>query len=136
MLTYAVYGSGAVVPPPGAGVVTAIFTFPGSATVEAESGHVICPEFTTVHGAVVPFMVTVESVVNPDPVSVRVAAVLIGPELGLIEASVGVAGLVMFSVTAFETGGVAVGVETVTLAVPALAKSAAGTVAVSEVSLA
>jgi hypothetical protein len=58
-----------------------------------------------------------------------------GPELGVIEASVGAAGLVMFTVTAFESGGVAVGVETVTLADPALAKSPAGTVAVSAVSL-
>jgi hypothetical protein len=43
--------------------------------------------------------------------------------------------LVMFTVTAFESGGVAVGVETITLADPALAKSPAGTVAVSAVSL-
>jgi hypothetical protein len=117
-------------------VVTAIFTFPGNATVEGESGHVICPEFTTVHGTVVPFMLTVESVVYPVPLSVRVAAVLIGPELGLIEVSVGAAGVVMFTVTAFELGGVAVGVETVTLADPALTKFEAGTVAVSDVSLA
>jgi hypothetical protein len=78
---YAVYGIGAVVPPPGAGVVTARFTLPG-VRLDAGIVAVSCEEFTYVAAMFVPFIATVEFAVNPDPFSVTVVAVLIGPALG------------------------------------------------------
>ena len=47
-----------------------------------------------------------------------VVAVLIGPELGEIEVTVGGGGLVIDTVRAFDSEGVAVGLLTVTEAVP------------------
>jgi hypothetical protein len=134
MLTNAVYGSVEVVPPPGAGVETAIFKFPGNAALDAESGHVICVELTKVQDTDSPFTAIVENVVNPVPFSVMVVAVLMGPALGVIEVSVGVgAGVATLTAKAFEVDGLAVGVETVTVDDPAVLRSVAGTVAVSEV---
>jgi len=71
--------------------------------------------------------------VNPVPESVMAVAVLIGPAFGEIAVRVGAAGFVMFTVSALERDGAAVGVSTFTVAAPSDARSAAGTVACSEI---
>ena len=76
-------------------------------------------------------IVAAVSAVKPVPVRVSVVAVLIAPALGEIEVSVGTGGFVMVTVIALERAGVAVGVLTVKVAVPAVARSVAGTVAES-----
>jgi hypothetical protein len=75
------------------------------------------------------FTVTVVSAVNPVPFRLTAVAALIGPAVGEIEVRVGTGGFVIFTVIALESDGVALGVVTFTLAVPAAVRSAAGTVA-------
>jgi hypothetical protein len=71
--------------------------------------------------------------VNPVPVRVTELAMLMAPALGDRLVNVGTGGLLMVSVTAFEPEGIAFGVLTVTVAVPAVVRSDAGTVAISPV---
>ena len=117
----------ALVPPPGAGVVTVTLRLPGVASADAEKVAVSEVELTKVDGTVCPFMATVVPAVKPVPVSVSVVATLIGPELGLIPVSVGTGGLEIVAVSALETEGVAVGVVTVIGSVPVDASRLAGT---------
>lgn len=71
--------------------------------------------------------------VNPVPVRVTALAALMGPALGDRPVTVGTGGLPMVTVTAFEPGGFAFGVLTVTVAVPVDVRSDAGTIAKSSV---
>jgi hypothetical protein len=127
-----VNGNAAEGPAPEAGVVTLIFTFPGSARLAAGIVAVIAEELTKVEGTIAPFTSTVVASVNPVPYSVTAASVSIGPAFGRIEPKVGAGGAVICTTTAFERAGTAVGVSTCTLAVPTVLRSDAGTVAFSE----
>jgi hypothetical protein len=126
-----VYACAPLVPPPGAGVVTVTLWLPGNASEAAGKLQVIPVELTNVHGIVTPFSATAVCVLKPVPVSITALAVLMGPPLGLRLVNVGTGGLTMDTLTEFETAGLAFGVFTVTLAVPAVVKSEAGTVATS-----
>ena len=68
-----------MVPPPVSGVVTVKFRLPGRTTLDAGRATVSAVELTKVNGTLDPFVATVESDVNPVPLSVRMAAVLMGP---------------------------------------------------------
>jgi hypothetical protein len=77
----------------------------------------------------VPFRAMVEEELKPVPKMLRVAAVLIGPVLGLMEEIVGGGGGIMLTAIAFEVAGVEVELTTVTLAVPTDVSRLAGTTA-------
>src|SRR6202023_3214668 len=62
-------------------------------------------------------------------------AELMGPALGDTKVRVGTGGFVILTITVLESDGFALGVLTVTLAVPVVVRSAAGTVANSSVTL-
>ena len=113
--------------------MTVTLVFPGIARLDAGKVAVISVELTYVDDMVSPFRATVVFAVNPVPVSVTALAVLIGPALGDIEVNVGTGGLVMATLSAFETGVLAAGVSTVTVAVPTVVRSEAGTIANSSV---
>ena len=87
----------------------------------AEIAAVNCTELTNVVGSAVPFRETMLFAEKPVPVIVSVNAVLIGPEDGLIEVNVGAGGLAMMTGSVFESDGVAGGVYTLMLTVPAVA---------------
>lgn len=108
-------------------MVTVTLRFPGVASADAGNVAVIEVELTKVDGMVCPSIATVVAAVKPVPVSVSVLAVLMGPALGLMPVSVGTGGLAMVAVSALDKDGVAVGVVTVTEAVPIDASRLAGT---------
>jgi hypothetical protein len=110
-------------------VVTVNCRFPGSLTADAGRLTVICEELTNVEAMSVPFRATVEEELKPVPLMVRVAAVLIGPVLGVMEETLGGGGGMMVTVSVFEVEGVEVELTTVTLAVPVVVRRFAGTVA-------
>ncbi len=59
-----------------------MLALPGNARLEAGAWQVSWVELPVVHGMVSPLIVAVVSAVKPVPLSVSVAAVLIGPAFG------------------------------------------------------
>jgi len=120
-----------VVPPPGAGVVTVKFEFPGKARLEAGIDAVSSDELTSDAAIFTPFSATVELAVKPVPYNVTVVAVLIGPAVGEMEVRVGAGGFAMVTVSALDKAGVEVELLTEIVAVPADVRRFAGTSATS-----
>jgi hypothetical protein len=119
-------------PPPGAGLETVTLAMPATATSEAEMGAVSCVELTKVVGRLPPFHCTVETETKPVPITVNVNAA--SPALTLEGFSVeiagaGLTGVLMVNKTALELPPPGEGLNTVTLAVPALAMSLPNTCA-------
>jgi hypothetical protein len=131
-----VYGSDADVPPPGAGVVTVKFRFPGSVKLEAGIFTVSFVEPERVAAMLVPFIATVEFGIKPVPFSVTVAAVLIGPTFGEIEVRVGGGGFTIGTVTTADVPPPGAAFTAVSERLPKLATSAAVSVATNCVVLA
>jgi hypothetical protein len=129
METYAVKYCAALVPPPGPGVATVIGKTPGVAKLDAGTVAVRDVELTKVVGTADPFSSTEEVNTKPVPATLIETALLIGPALTDSDASVGEGGYVIPTCRALETGGLAVGMLTVTLAVPTAVSRLAGTVA-------
>ena len=123
------------VPPPGEGVTTDTFALPTAATSLAAIVAVNCVPLTKFVGRSLPFHNTVEPLMKPVPVTVSVKAELPAAiEVGLSAVSAGMP-LVMVNGVAFEVPPPGAGVTTVTLGMPAAAKSLAGICAVSWVPL-
>jgi len=119
------------VPPPGAGFTTVMDAVPAVAMSAAGTVAVSCVEETNVVVSEVAPQRTVEVETKLVPVTVKVNC---GPpaiaQVGLIEVIVGTA-LLIVNVCAFDVPPPGAGFTTVTLAVPAAATFAAGTMAVS-----
>ena len=128
----AVKGSAVEVPPPGAGVVTVMFTTPAVAMLEAGIVAVNPVELWYCVAMLIPLTAAVESGANPVPVKKTCVAVSTSPEFGLIDVSAGAGAFAIETVTAFDTAGLAVALFTVMLAVPTDASRLAGTVAVMD----
>src|SRR6267143_5615650 len=125
----------AEVPPPGAGVTTVTCGVPAAATSAAAMAAVSCVGLTKVVVRAAPFHCTLEPLTKLVPVSVSVKAALPADvPVGDSVESVG-EGLVMLNVCAAEVPPPGAGVTTVTDAVAAVARSAAGMAAVSCVAL-
>src|SRR6266850_1621815 len=123
------------VPPPGAGVTTVTCGVPAAATSAAAMAAVSCVGLTKVVVRAAPFHCTLEPLTKLVPVSVSVKAALPADvPVGDSVESVG-EGLVMLNVCAAEVPPPGAGVTTVTDAVAAVARSAAGMAAVSCVAL-
>ena len=117
------------VPPPGDGLVTVMLAVPFDAIKALGTIALSWDADTLVVARGVPFQLTVELATNLLPLTVSVnAAPPCVAEVGLIEVMVG-AGLLMVKITALEV--VPSALTTVTLTVPAVAMSDAGTEAVS-----
>jgi len=99
---------------------------PGSITLDAEIVTVSSVELIYAAAMFVPFIATVEFAVNPVPFSVTVVAVPVGPAFGVIDVNVGVGGLTIDTVAAFDMAGVEVALLTVTVAVPTAVSRLAG----------
>src|SRR6267378_2633803 len=123
------------VPPPGAGVTTVTCGVPAAATSAAAMAAVSCVGLTKVVVRAAPFHCTLEPLTKLVPVSVSVKAAL-PAEVPVGDSVVSVGeGLVMLNVCAAEVPPPGAGVTTVTDAVAAVARSAAGMAAVSCVAL-
>lgn len=121
------------VPPPGAGFVTETVAVPALSKTEACTLIVSVVVFTKVVVTALPFQFTTELETYPVPVTVIVNAE--SPtvaELGEIEVIVG-AGLLIVNVNGDDVPPPGEGLNTVTDAVPAVARFAAGMTAVIEV---
>jgi hypothetical protein len=122
-------------PPPGAGFITTTFAVPAVAMSLAGITAVNCVALTNVAVRAPPFHHTVEPLTKFDPLMVRVnAAPPAVAEFGLRLEIVGV-GLLIVKRIDPDTPPPGAGLLTVTLAVPAVAMSVAGIVAVSCVAL-
>ena len=121
------------VPPPGAGLKTVTFAVPAVATSLAGMAAVSWVLETKVVGRSLPFQRTTELVTKFVPVMTRVNPPLPATAVaGLMLLIVG-AGLVMVNVAAPDSPPPGAGLKTVTFAVPAVATSLAGMIAVSTV---
>jgi hypothetical protein len=125
-------------PPPGAGELTVTLAVPAPAMSLAGTDAVSCASLMNVVVSAVPFQLTVEDATKPVPLTVSVNA--LPPAVVLAGARLLMAGtgllLVIDSVNEAEVPPPGDGLVTETLALPALAISAAGTVAVRRVELA
>src|SRR5205823_1965610 len=123
------------VPPPGAGLNTVTEAVPGSARAAPPIAAVSCILLTNVVVRAVPFQRTSEAATKLVPVMVRLKAT--PPAVALTGASVDSvgAGALMLNVRATDVPPPGAGVNTVIEAVPWLAMSAAGMLAVSCVAL-
>jgi len=123
------------VPPPGVALTTVMEALPDAVNSEAGTRAVNSVTLTKVVVSGEELKSTVEPLTNPLPV---IVSVLLGPltasEVGLMEDNTG-RGLTMEKVWAAEVPPPGVGVTTVIEAVPAVAKSAMGMVAVNCVEL-
>jgi hypothetical protein len=120
-------------PPPGAGLKTVTFAVPAVATSLAGMAAVSWVLETKVVVRSLPFQRTTEPLTKFVPVMVRVNPPLPATAVaGLMLLIVG-AGLLMVNVTAPDSPPPGAGLKTVTFAVPAVATSLAGMVAVSTV---
>jgi len=125
------------VPPPGAGLLTATLALPAAAMYDAAMTAVSFVSLTNVVGNALPFHLTTDEVVKLLPLTARVNAPLPAvPLVGESDVRAG-RGLVrlMSNVALLETPPPGAGLTAVTLALPALAISAAGTVTLSCVPL-
>src|SRR5215472_9976429 len=125
------------VPPPGAGVNTVTLGVPAAAISLAGMAAVSCVDETNVVVRLAPLTWTIEPLVKLEPVAVRVKAAppaeaVLGLMLERIGAGVGAA---MVRAREFEVPPPDPGVDTLTWADPALAMSAAATLAWSWVPL-
>src|SRR5262249_33680263 len=126
-----VSGRAADVPPPGAGVNTVTLGVPAAATSLAGMAAVSCVDETNVVGRLAPLTWTIEPLVKLEPVAVRVKAAppaeaVVGLMLDRTGAGVGA---VMVKARALEVPPPDPAVDTLIWADPALAISAAATVA-------
>jgi len=121
------------VPPPGAGVLTVTLALPLAATLEAGTDALSLASLTKVVVRAAPFQFTLEDDTKPLPSTDSVNAAL--PAVTLAGASAEIVGtrlvLVIVNVDTPDLPPPGAGLLTVTLAVPALATSAADTDAVS-----
>ena len=108
------------------------FKFPGRLKPLAGMFTVIWVELTSVAAMFVPLIATVEVEVKPVPVRVIWIGTPMGPATGEMDVSVGTGGFVIITWNGAEVAAPAV--DTVSSAVPALARSASGTVAFSWIS--
>ena len=119
------------VPPPGVGFTTVTETVPVAFTSAARIAAVTCVEETNVVVLAEPFQFTTDPETKFVPSTVSVKSELPAEvEVGLIEVVVGT-GLLIVNVRAAEVPPPGAGVTTSTEAVPAVAMSIAGTMAVS-----
>ena len=118
------------VPPPGAGLNTVTVAVPAVATSVAGTDTLNCVLLTNVVDRLAPFHRTVEPDTNPVPVTTRVKS----PPPAVAEPGLKLEmtgpGTLIVKVTALEVPPPPPGLNTVTVAVPALAMSLASTVAV------
>jgi hypothetical protein len=125
----------AVVPPPGAELVTVMLAFPDVAISVAKMAAVICVELTNVVAFALPLNFTTELETKPVPLTVSgKAAPPATMPVGLSEVIVG-AGLLTVKLAAVEVPPPGAGFVTVTGTIPAVAMSPAGMDAVSCVAL-
>src|SRR4029453_10687307 len=121
---------GADVPPPGVGVTTVMATRPGVAVSLAGIAAVSVVELPNVVGRLTPFHCTTEDATKLTPVTVRVnAAAPAVAVLGVRPLTVG-AGFRIAKLRGAAAPPPGAGVTTVTAAVPVVARSVAGIVAV------
>jgi hypothetical protein len=124
-------------PPPGDGLMTVIAAVPAVAISPADIDAVTWVGLIRVVVRLPPFHLTIESLMKPDPLTVRVkevppAATVVGTRL--LSAGSGL-GAVTVKVAPFEISPPGAGLATVTLKVPAVARSAAPMLAVSLLAL-
>lgn len=123
------------VPPPGAGVVTVTLAVLAVAMSVAGIKAVNCVALMKNVVRALPFHCTVESLMNPLPVTTNVKAVPPAVAEAGFKLVMAGAGLLMVKVSPFDVPPPGDGLATVTVAVPAAAKSPAGMVAVNCVAL-
>lgn len=124
------------VPPPGAGLTTVIAAVPEAATSVAVIAAVNCVALTYVVARFAPFHCTWDTATKPLPVRVRVnAADPTALDAGRIEATAGMGFAVIANAIPADVPPPGAALATVTVAVPAVATSAAGMAAVSCVAL-
>jgi hypothetical protein len=119
-------------PPPGAGFVTVTVAAPAVARSATAMAAVNCVALMNVVLRALPFHWTTDAATNPPPVTVSVSAPeATFAEAGRIDATTGAGFGVMVNVAPAEAPPPGAGLTTVTVAVPALARSAAVMAAVS-----